>query len=120
MESLVYDGWACMPNLSIVLAANTEEVPDIPHWNSNLSVTGVPYLDGRWGLSEYSTVPQLFDPKFPYLAWMPTQRFARLGLPTMINTFRVIEDVTILNSVFIRNSRWQHRGHLRTEIWEKL
>ncbi|KAJ6465462.1 hypothetical protein C8R45DRAFT_939653 [Mycena sanguinolenta] len=120
IESLVYDGWACTPNSSIVLAANTKEVPDIPHWNSNLSVTGVPCLDGRWGLSEYSTVPQLFDPEFPYLAWMPTQRFARLGLPTMINTFRVIEDVTAPNSVFVRNSGWQHRGHLRTEIWEKL
>ncbi|KAJ6464470.1 hypothetical protein C8R45DRAFT_1174608 [Mycena sanguinolenta] len=120
MESLVYDGWARAPNSSIVLAANTKEVPDIPHWNSNLSVTGVPCLDGRWGLSEYSTVPQLFDPEFPYLAWMPTHRFARLGLPTMINTFRVIEDVTTPNSVFVRNSGWQHRGHLRTEIREKL
>ncbi|KAF7335892.1 hypothetical protein MSAN_02326200 [Mycena sanguinolenta] len=121
MASLTFDAWATTPNSTIVLAGNTKQVPDIPRWNSNLDI-GLPRpcIDGRWGLSEYSIVPQPFDPKFPYLAWMPTHNFARLGLRTKINQFRVIEDTGSPNSVFVRNSGWMHRGHLRTEIREEL
>ncbi|KAJ6503624.1 hypothetical protein C8R45DRAFT_1185359 [Mycena sanguinolenta] len=121
MTSLTFDAWATTPNSTIVLAGNTKQVPDIPALNSHLDIgLSRPCIDGRWGLFEYSVVPQPFDPKFPFLAWMPTHNFARLGLPTKINRFRVVEDITSPNSVFVRNSGWMHRGHLRTEIREEL
>ncbi|KAF8144562.1 hypothetical protein K438DRAFT_2029131 [Mycena galopus ATCC 62051] len=51
---------------------------------------------------------------------MPTHNWARLGVPTKINQFRVVEDARNPNSIFVRNSGWMHRGHLRTEIREEL
>ncbi|KAF7345497.1 hypothetical protein MVEN_01568200 [Mycena venus] len=120
MATPSFDAWARTTKSTIVLAGNTKEVPDIPQWNSTLVETPRPCIDGRWGLFEYSIVPQLFDPAFPYLAWMPTQKFTRLALPTKINSFRVVEDPSSPNSVFVRHPGWMHRGHLSTRIREEL
>ncbi|KAJ7460237.1 hypothetical protein FB451DRAFT_1500592 [Mycena latifolia] len=51
---------------------------------------------------------------------LPTQKYQRLSLPTYINSFRIIEDPTEPDTVFVRQSGWRHRGYLRTEIRERL
>ncbi|KAJ7143486.1 hypothetical protein C8R43DRAFT_1130571 [Mycena crocata] len=119
-SALAFDVWTKTIRGTIVLGGNTKEVPDLPSWKLEPADALKPCIDGRWGLFEYSTVPQLFDNNFPYLAWLPTDRFHRLGIPTEINRFRIDEDPLKPNSVFVRHSGWMHRGHLRTEIREKL
>ncbi|KAJ6617829.1 hypothetical protein B0H10DRAFT_1948014 [Mycena sp. CBHHK59/15] len=116
----LFDVWATTENGTVVLAANTREVPDLPQWNSDLVEPPKPRIDGRWGLSEYALVPQIYNSSFPYLAWMPTRNFQRLGIPTQINRFRIFEEVASVDSVFVRHSGWQHRGHLRTDLREEL
>lgn len=117
---LHFDAWARTKNSTVVVASNTKEVPDLPHWNSEIVWPTKPCIDGRWGMAEYSLIPQYYDVKFPYLAWLPTQKFHRLGLPTQINSFRIEEDPSEPNSVFVRHSGWTHRGHLNTDIREEL
>ncbi|KAJ7710178.1 hypothetical protein B0H16DRAFT_1480746 [Mycena metata] len=107
-----HDVWAHTPNSMIVFASNTKQIPDIPAWNSTLVQPLRLCIDGRWGFFEYSRVPQLFDPVFPYLAWMPTDKFNWLGFSTKINSFQVVDNIQHAeDSVF---------GYLRTTVWEGL
>jgi hypothetical protein len=115
-----FDVWARTKDSKIVIASNTKEIPDLPCWNPPAGEVPWPRIDGKWGMDEYSVIPQPFDKSFPYLAWMPTQRFARLGIPTKVISFQVIEDTTQPNSMFVRHSGWTHRGYLKTELREEL
>ncbi|KAJ7718895.1 hypothetical protein B0H16DRAFT_1475252, partial [Mycena metata] len=118
---LPHDVCAHTPNSTIVVASNTKQIPDIPVWNSTLVQPLRPCIDGRWGFFEYSRVPQPFDPVFPYLAWMPTEKFNRLGFSTKINSFEIIDDIQHSEeSVFVRQPGWLHRGYLRTTVRERL
>ncbi|KAJ6514802.1 hypothetical protein C8R47DRAFT_492883 [Mycena vitilis] len=121
MEALpIHDAWARSGKSTIILAGNTKQVPALPCWNLQLAEVARCRIDGRWGMAEYSVIPQPFDAAFPYLAWMPKTNFARLGFSTKINSFDINEDVADPNAVFVRHSGWKHRGHLRTEIREEL
>ncbi|KAJ7464016.1 hypothetical protein FB451DRAFT_1403394 [Mycena latifolia] len=117
---LDYDAWIQTETGSLVLGSNTKQIPDLPRWKEEGLESPQPCIDGRWGLAEYSLIPQPYDETFPYLAWMPTQKYQRLSLPTYINSFRIIEDPTEPDTVFVRQSGWRHRGYLRTEIRERL
>ncbi|KAJ6624021.1 hypothetical protein B0H10DRAFT_1943513 [Mycena sp. CBHHK59/15] len=115
-----YDAWSHTPNGTIVLASNTKVVPNLPFWNDALQESPMPRIDGRWGMSEYLSVPQPYDASSPYLAWLPTHNFRRIGMPTDINSFDITEDPKTPNTIFVRHPGWKHWGHLNTELREKL
>ncbi|KAK7031884.1 hypothetical protein R3P38DRAFT_3313818 [Favolaschia claudopus] len=111
-----YDVWAHTLSGSIVIGSNTKHVPSLPHWDPLLDTRPIPRIDGHWGLLEYSVVPQLHKPKFPYLAWMPTGSLDRLNLNVYINKFRLQDNP----AAFVRHPSWPQRGYLETTIREKL
>jgi hypothetical protein len=111
-----YDVWAQSPNGTLVIASNTKQIPHIPRWDRSLNPAAIPRTDGRWGLLEYSLVPQIYDPHFPFLAWISVGNHERLAMSTQINAF-----VLTPNDVrFIRHSGWPHRGYLDTIVRENL
>ncbi|KAJ6629428.1 hypothetical protein B0H10DRAFT_1939816 [Mycena sp. CBHHK59/15] len=115
-----YDAWSHTPNGTIVLASNTKVVPNLPFWNDALQESPMPRIDRRWGMSEYMSVPQPYDASSPYLAWLPTHNFRRIGMPTDINSFDITEDPKTPNTIFVHHPGWKHWGHLNTELREKL
>lgn len=120
-DVLAFDAWAWIADSkTAVVTSNTKSVPNLPCWGSRGGEAPQPRIDGKWGMAEYSIIPQLYDVSSPYLAWMPTHRFTRLGFSTAVNSFRVIEEPANPNAVFVRHPGWKHRGYLHTEIREKL
>ncbi|KAJ7820523.1 hypothetical protein B0H14DRAFT_2599912 [Mycena olivaceomarginata] len=101
-KMVCYDVWA--QSGTLVIASNTKQIPHIPRWDRSLNPAAIPRTDGRWGLLEYSLLPQIYDQHIPFLAWISVGNHEHLAMCTQINTF-----VLTPNDLrFIRHSGWPH------------